>query len=326
MDPKTSDNSPHPITAEEVAKAKVRWRKSAPGPDGVTTEQVRSKPDRQLALLFTVLLYSNTQLARFKKSRTTLIYKKGIRTDPANWRPITVASMLLRLFHRVLADRLRQQTQLNPNQRGFIQQDGTMANVLILETFLKSRAAALSTTSIVGIDVTKAFDSVSHHSIERGLNRMRIEQHLKEYIVSSLRDNHTTIRLGEHNTRQITFNRGVKQGDPISPMLFNIVLDEYIQLSNAGNHGGTMVNSVKVATLAFADDIILMEDSPDQMVASLERARRFLSERGMEINPQKCFSATTMRHRGAIKAVTRSTYAINGQHIQAVTDVNPAKS
>lgn len=254
-----------------------------------------------------------------------MIYKKGNRADPSNWRPITISSVLLRMFHRVLANRLRIQARLNTNQRGFAQLDGTMANVVILETFLKARAAATSTSAIVGIDVTKAFDTVSHESIHRGLIRMNIEHHLKSYIVSSLQGNYTIIRLGEHTTREIAFNRGVKQGDPISPILFNIVLDEFVQLSNTGGHGGTINNDSKVATLAFADDLILMEDSPDRMILSLSRAGQFLRSRGMDINPQKCFSATTMRHRGALKPVNRSTYIVNGQNIPAVTDVNPVK-
>lgn len=108
-----------------------------------------------------VILFSNTQLGRFKTSRTTLIYKKGDRADPSNWRPITVSSTVLRLSHRVLANRLRTQVELNTNQRRFIQMDGTMANVLILETFLKTRGAAISTSAIIGIDVTKAFNKVS---------------------------------------------------------------------------------------------------------------------------------------------------------------------
>lgn len=46
MDPKTGEHDPLPISAEEVAKAKVRWKRFAPGPDGVTTDQVKRKPDR----------------------------------------------------------------------------------------------------------------------------------------------------------------------------------------------------------------------------------------------------------------------------------------
>lgn len=136
---------------------------------------------------------------------------------------------------------------------------------------MKTRAAAISTSAIIGIDVTKAFDTVSHNSIRRGLNRMGIDPQLMTYIMSSLQGNRTTIRLGGHNTKEISFNRGVKQGDPISPILFNIVMDEFIETSNARGHGGTIYGNTKVATLAFADDVVLLEDSPEQMMVSLDR-------------------------------------------------------
>lgn len=208
---------PQPITPKEVNKAKIGWKSSAPGLDGVTTDRLKRERDQHLAIVFTAILYGNIQPERFKKSRTTLIYKRGDRADPSNWRPITVSSAILRLFHRVLANRIRQQISLNMNQRGFTQIDDTMANILILETFLKSRAAAASTSAVVGIDVTKAFDTVSHYSIHRGLRRIGMEQCMTNYVMSPLKENRTTVRLGGQSTREITFIRGVKQGDPISP-------------------------------------------------------------------------------------------------------------
>lgn len=162
---------------------------------------------------------------------------------------------------------------------------------------MKTKAAATSTSAIIGIDVTKAFDTVSHNSIRRGLIRMGIDPQLKTYIMSSLQGNRTLIRLGGHNTRELSFNRGVKQGDPISPILYNIVMDEFIESTNARGHGGTIDGNIKVASRAFDDDVILMEDNPEQMMVSLDRARKFRQDKGIEINPSKCFSATTVRHR-----------------------------
>lgn len=143
--------------------------------------------------------------------------------------------------------------------------------------------------------------------------------------MSSLQGNRTTIRLRGQNTKELSFNRGVKQGDPISPILFNIVMDEFVEASNARGHGGTIHDNIKVASLAFADDVVLMEDSPEQMMVSLDRARKFLQDRGMEMNPSKCFSATTMRHRGSLKKVTRSTFSVNNKNIPAVSGLNPAR-
>lgn len=111
-DSKPASNPLRPITPEEVRQAKTGWKRSAPGPDGVTTDQLKRRSDLQLAVIFNTLLFTNTQLPRMKVSRTTLIYKKGERADLANWRPITVSSMFLRLFHRVLAHRIRQQCSL----------------------------------------------------------------------------------------------------------------------------------------------------------------------------------------------------------------------
>lgn len=154
---------------------------------------------------------------------------------------------------------------------------------------------------------------------------MGIDPYSQTYLLSSLKGNKTVVCLGRQQTREITFNRGVKQGDSVSPLLFNIIMDEFVDLSNARGYGGTIAARIKVASLAFADDLLLLEENPDRMIVSLEQAKQFLRSRGMEINASKCYSATTMRHRGAIRAINRSTFTLDGVNIPAVTNINPAK-
>ncbi|GJQ71986.1 hypothetical protein Trydic_g5750, partial [Trypoxylus dichotomus] len=65
---------------------------------------------------------------------------------------------------------------------------------------------------------------------------------------------------GGTRTRRIRFLRGVKQGVPLSPMLFNMVLDEVLEDLNAQINGGTLSSGDMVAAIAFADDVHLLHD------------------------------------------------------------------
>lgn len=105
-----------------------------------------------------------------------------------------------------------------------------MANIVILEAYLKSRSQANKTSAAVGIDITKAFETVSHTSVERALIRKGVDSNTTKYIINSMKD--TTFKLEGATTRPFTINRGVRQGDPLSPLLFNLVLDEYLTLPN----------------------------------------------------------------------------------------------
>ncbi|KAK9701481.1 Reverse transcriptase (RNA-dependent DNA polymerase) [Popillia japonica] len=87
-----------------------------------------------------------------------------------------------------------------------------------------------------------------------------------EYISSTLTGAQTTILVGSKRTGLIKVRRGVKQGDPLSPVLFNMVMDELI---------------------SFADDIVLLEDRDIDMPLALDITNAFCAARGMTLNPTK---------------------------------------
>ena len=67
----------------------------------------------------------------FLKARTFLIHKGGDVNNIDNWRPITICSVLRRIFERILDSRIRSYVAFNPNQRGFSSCPGTYTNTTI---------------------------------------------------------------------------------------------------------------------------------------------------------------------------------------------------
>lgn len=145
-----------PITAGEIAGAVRTWSNSAPGPDGITVSQVWRCSMALLEVLFNVLLYRRFTPSTWKQPRTILIPKDDNRADPTNWRPITIGSAVQRLLHRILARRLVLSLDLHPLQRGFVHTDGTLANILLLEHYIKSRRLGRKAFNVTSLDVKKA--------------------------------------------------------------------------------------------------------------------------------------------------------------------------
>lgn len=114
-------------------------------------------------------------MEKLQQSRIILVYKKGNRRDPNNWRPISIPSAVQRLFHRVHAARLNALCPLHGSQRGFQPINGTMANILSFESFVKGCMRVSKSHAAVSIDLSKAFDTVYHNSVERVLHRMAID-------------------------------------------------------------------------------------------------------------------------------------------------------
>ena len=85
--------------------------------------------------------------------------------QPGEYHPITVASIVAHLFHRVLAMRLEDDVLLSPRQKTFRCGDGFADNVYILRSALRDHTQNHRPIFVTFIDVAKAFYSVSHESM-----------------------------------------------------------------------------------------------------------------------------------------------------------------
>ena len=93
--------------------------RTAKGPDGLTTRQVKCVPLKLLARIFSLIMWTEAAPEHLLRSRTVLIPKKKEASEPGEFRPITVSSVLLRTFHKILANRLKG-VKLDERQRAFI--------------------------------------------------------------------------------------------------------------------------------------------------------------------------------------------------------------
>lgn len=321
---KHSTNAFYPISDEELRATISSWKNAAPGSDGITVRTVKGIPIPQLMTVFNIILGRNLQPSSWKTLRTTLVPKDGDRRNPMNWRPITIGSAVQRLLHRVLNRRLKNSVKLNPNQRGFIETDGTLSNTIILDHYIGTRTSQGKSLNVVSLDLKKAFDTVSHASIERALHRHNVDKGLAMYIMSSLEGCSTRIAVNGEKTCPILITRGVKQGDPLSPILFNMVMDELLDELNYQFAGGTIDDNTSVAAIAFADDIILLHDSQENMQAMLFLANSFIRNRGMEVNTQKSTSMSAAPLMGnKICIPTKApVFSLNGKKIPIIDHIN----
>jgi hypothetical protein len=103
------------------------------------------------------------------KSHTTLLLKQG--KDPSrveNYRPVTIGSLLSRIYWGIFDQKLRAVVRFTPRQKGFVDEAGCFNDVHILNETLK---LAKKTTGVVVVqlDISKAFDTVPHEAIEKAL-------------------------------------------------------------------------------------------------------------------------------------------------------------
>lgn len=107
--------------------------------------------------------------------------------------------------------------------------DGVFANNISLHTIIKSKRKARQGYSIVALDIAKAFDTLSHRTVERALKRRGVDARTVDYIMTTYKDAFTIISCMGEEICTLPIKRGTKQGDPMSSTLFNIVMDELIE-------------------------------------------------------------------------------------------------
>lgn len=288
----SSENIPLPdeevrfLAMGEVRKRLARLKPGgAPGPDGITKKILMRSPNilGTLTVLFNILLFKQIYPRSWKRSRTTFIPKRGKDlTQAENWRPITIAPLLARIYSGLLETRLNRFVSLSARQRGFRPGPGCHLNCTILSELI--RLGKKSRLVGVLLDIRKAFDMVDHRAIDAALAERGVPRVLR-LAVRQIYEGATT-SLGSFGV-DVAIMRGVKQGDPLSPLLFNLIIDPILaQVSELGE--GFRVGTAEIAVTAYADDLVLLSSSQEGMNRQLALVGQHLQSVGLSLSISKC--------------------------------------
>ena len=170
-----------------------------------------------------------------EKSAHSSCSKKGNSDDPANFRPITLESVPLKVFNSCLRDSAC--SFLNQNefieaeiQKGFTTkvagvQEHTSMMANIIDKARKSQRSVVITL----LDLTNAFGEVHHNLIKEVLLYHHIPNKTQALISSLYEGFHTVVITDNYSTPAIPVRRGVLQGDCLSSLLFNMCFNTFIQ-------------------------------------------------------------------------------------------------
>lgn len=225
---KTLHNLWAPITQAEIMLGTIR-NNSAPGPDGVSPEAWKRVPIVWKELLLNTLMLWGGCPNELTQTRTVFIPKTKCPEHPGEYRPISIGSVIIRHLHRVLAQRITGAKLCRREQRAFIPSDGTAENLAILDTILNDARSQLRELHIATLDMAKAFDTVSHNAIYTCGHEKGLPPNMLKYINNLYKDASTVLTVGKRKSEVIKLGRGVRQGDPLSPALFNILLDTVLE-------------------------------------------------------------------------------------------------
>jgi hypothetical protein len=155
----------------------------------------------------------------WKDARTVLIYKKGERSDPKNWRLITITNCTYRLY-TCLMTRAFQQVNSKYDiyedvQKGFIKKsNGCSEHSIMLNELFQNAKRKGTDLIITAIDFTNAFGSVPHELIMSMLKQFNFPEWIRAIVKDIYEDSKSTIEYRERQTIPIKWRKRAKQGCP----------------------------------------------------------------------------------------------------------------
>ena len=210
------------VSLEEIKKAlKGMKRGKAGGDDDLTIDLIMDAGDFlliKLAKLYTKCIQEMSIPKAWKNFIMILIHKKGDTKDLKNYRPISLLSVIYKLFTKIIANRINGQLDSNQprEQAGFRSGYSTTDHIHALNQLMEKSIEYNKPLCMAFIDYEKAFDSVKTSAILQALRKQGVEELYVKLFEDIYTDSTATLQL-HRNSEKIPIKRGVRQGDTISP-------------------------------------------------------------------------------------------------------------
>ena len=232
LDRKLSDESKHnlekDITIDEVKQAirKMPNGKS-PGTDGLPAEFYKLNWDIIGEDLFEILIQglNDDQLTYSQYlACIILLYKKDIREDIRNWRPISLLNVDYKILSKVLAERLKSVLNeiINADQRGCVPGRFIGENIRLIDDLIYEIENQQEGPIILMLDQEKAFDRVEWQWLFSTLKRFNFGDKFIGWLKTIYKDSKSCVITNGVQSEYFKISRGIRQGDSLSALLFII--------------------------------------------------------------------------------------------------------
>ena len=285
MDAQQAESLVEPLTFDDIIQGARRSPKqSSPGRDGLPYEILCLIIDHPACKNLVVTVFNDAiRHQRFPASWLetciVLLPKSGDLSNLVNWRPISLINADCKIFTRLLNQRVMMVADdlISPFQAGFMHGRYIGDHGQTLRLIMND--AKLSNSSGLGImlDQHKAYDRIHPEYLTKVLRKFGFPDAFVDTIGQLFFATQIIVNVNGFLSRSMVQNRGLRQGDAISPILFNLALEPfllsvlhneaitgYVSQSNSIPCSIPIVPPPPVKLLAYADDVIIFINSVDE--------------------------------------------------------------
>jgi len=284
------------ILNKEITKEEVTWAISklknnkAPGCDSIPNEIWKGWSEANIEGLtfeFEKCRKTNSFPGTWKQTDIRWLFKKGNPLQISNYRPIAFGNTLYKLYMRILTNRLEELVEgtgiISDEQQGFRTDRSCAAAIIMLKTMIARRMKDERPFYMACLDIGKVYDTVDHQRLWQICQLMGITGTWLDNVKELYTDTYIRAIGSEGMLEGVKTVKGIKQGCPMSPMLFAL----YVQTITTALKGILPPKEDEPNMLLYADDMVLWADSEEELRLKLNKVLNTMNALGLRINGLK---------------------------------------
>ena len=192
-----------------------------------------------------------------------------------------------KILTKLLAIRLQKCIKeiIHPDQTGYVKGRYIGYNIRLINDIITNYERSNENASILFLDYQKAFDSIKWDFINKALNKFGFGNNFTRWIEALYKNTESCVMNNGHSTGFFKLERGIRQGCPISALLFIIAIETFaIKLRNSTNIAGLVINGTEIKISQLADDTTLFLKDNNSIKNALELVNMFYKCSGLNIN------------------------------------------
>ena len=285
----------------------------AAGPDEIrpiVLRELRVEIAPVIQLIFEKSLATGTLPSDWTKANVSPIFKKGEKSDPSNYRPISLTCILCKVMEHIIALNItahfNKHNILYDLQQGFRQIRSCETQLLQLVEDLGRQLMKGNQTDLVLLDFSKAFDKVNHLKLLFKLSQHGVKGNTLNWIRAFILGRTQAVVLEGERSAEVPVTSGVPKGSVLGPLLFLLYINDLPQ-------------NIQSQVRLFADDtavyltVTSLEDA-NILQSDLDTLEEWERTCDIEFNPGKCQVLHITRSRQPLQ----SQYTLHGQVLESV--------
>lgn len=237
-------------------------------------------------------LFSNGEYPRlWGEGIIVPIFKGGNPDDTGNYRGITLINIMGKIYSQILLNRLNKwaekEEKILGNQFGFQKGKSTTDCIFTFHSIIAKTLSMGEKLYCIFIDYEKAFDKINRSLLWHKL----LTEQVSSKFVNALRSMYNVVkscvRYQSGMSRFFTSYNGLKQGDPSSPLLFMLFINDIVENVNAELDNMFTVDELRLFILLYADDAVVFAKSAEVLQSILNDIESYCTLWGLKINTRK---------------------------------------